>query len=403
MKRILFFVIAVFICGNLFSQTPLSYRFRKPTSVNATTWKFSSVAPGIDAIVNIINTKNATVDRIDDSTIYPFAWQPFIRYTNSMSNNSDSSYVEFRISFQNNSNGTPSSQSTLAMTVIDCDGSNTIRELVKVSLPATATVLSGSQLVEWADTSLLNIVSGTTNYSNIDTSIYAAMTQINFTNVSSYTMRIGAVGRVSANSVRQSSFYFKPFTAFNQALPVNLLSFRAKLENNVNAELTWSTTSEEDLNRFEVYRSNDGLNFYPIATVKANNFSSDVMNYSYTDYNIENKGVFYRLKLIDNSGNYKFSHVSLVKLNIPTRPVSVAVYPNPATDYVNIQLNTTDESGSKVEILNAFGKEVQCFINPEISAGNAVMIDVKDLEKGVYIINILNNDGSSTSSKFIKR
>jgi hypothetical protein len=402
MKRILFFVVALYVCGISTAQIAPTYAFRKPTAVNATTWKFSSVISGVDAIISVIGSKNATLDRIDDSAVYAYAWQPFIKYTSTMNSMSDSSYLVFNVSFVKSGTGTASAQSNVAMTVIDCDGSNAIRELIKVALPATATVISGSQLTEWKDTSLLNIISGTTNYSNIDTSIYAAMTQINFTNIASFTMRVGAIGKVSANSVRQASFYFKPFNAFVQPLPVTLTNFDVKLTNQ-NADLNWSTVSEENMKSYEVCRSTDGINYMSIGSVNASTNSNELINYSFTDFNaadMKSAVIYYRLKMIDNQNYFKYSNITQIRSNWSSDFETVTVFPNPTTDFVQVELPSDSEI--KVTLVDMNGKVVETSDNSD-SSNNMIQFDVRNLVNGVYFINIMNNDGTSSSRKFIKR
>jgi hypothetical protein len=400
MKRILNFVIAIIICGNLFSQTAPTYSFRKPVSNGANSWKFVNVLSGVDAIVTITGSKNATLYRIDDSTVYKSAWQPFIKITNSTNSSSDSSYLEFKIVFQK-TNGTPSSQNTLAMTVIDLDGSNSLREFIRTSNPATNLNIANSAITRWSDLKWLNAVSGTTNYSNIDTSNYAAMTQYNYSTVKTFTMRVGVVGSISGGTVRQHSFYFKPFTIMTVALPVTLTRFDAKLDN-MGSELNWSTVTEDNLNRFEICRSANGQDFYPIGTVNATANSNEATDYNFTDNTVSAAGaavVYYRLKMVDNNGKYVWSNITTVKTNGSVKATTVTVYPNPTADFVNVNMNAETEAG-QISIVDAFGKTVQTEMT---QMNNNVQFDVRNLQNGIYFVQISNNDGSTTSSKFIKR
>ena len=235
MKRIFNLVALIAICNIAFSQSAKSYQFRNP-SKSGSTYTFLSVAPGINAIVTVTASKNASVDVMDDSSVYKQAWQPNIRYTNATSNANDSSYVEFKVDFVKSSNKNADLQNLVSMTIVDCDGpgnSNTYREFVRVSMPATTKLIKNSTITTSFDACWLYFKSGTTQFSNIDTSNYAAMAQVNFTNIYSYRMRVGALGIVSANSTRQASFYFKAFTAMVVPLPVTLNNFEAKVNNQI--------------------------------------------------------------------------------------------------------------------------------------------------------------------------
>jgi hypothetical protein len=371
-------------------------------AVNSTTWKFTNVTSGVDAIVAVTGSKNASVNMIDDSSIYAYAWQPNIKYTSKMNNSSDSSYVEFTINFVKTSNATASVQSTLAMTIVDCDGNSNFREMVKVSLPASARGISGSLITSVQDSKWLSFIGGTTDISGVDTSVYKAMSQVNFSNVSTYKMRVGVLGKINANDTRQASFYFKGFNAMIVPLPVTLNNFEASVENN-NGEISWSTSSEENLNQFEVTRSIDGKNFTTIGSVNAIGNSNEINAYNFSDANVANlkvATVYYQLRMVDENGDYRLSSIAQVKLNNVISTVSV--YPNPTSDYLNVSLTETIEVESAISIMDANGKAL-ALTTPSNINGSNIQLDIRQLENGIYFINILNNDGSLTSAKFIKR
>ncbi len=148
MKRIFNLVALFAICNIAISQTQKTYHFSNP-SKSGSTYTFLSVAPGINAIVTVTASKNATVDVMDDSSVYKYAWQPNIRYSNATSGANDSSYVEFKIDFINSSSKAAEVQSSVAMTIVDCDGpgnSNTFREFIRASMPATTKLIKNSTI-----------------------------------------------------------------------------------------------------------------------------------------------------------------------------------------------------------------------------------------------------------------
>ncbi|MDI1233078.1 MAG: T9SS type A sorting domain-containing protein [bacterium] len=400
MKRIFNLVALLLFVSNIFSQANQTYKFRKPISVNATTWKFASVVSGVDAIVTVIGSKNASINMIDDSAIYAHAWQPNIRYTKTMTNSTDSSYMEFNIEFVKSSNGTADIQSLLAMTIVDCDGNSSFREMVKVSLPAVGTGINGSSINLSQDTKWLKFIGASTDYSGIDTSVYQAMAQVNFVNVSSYTMRVGVLGKITAGTNRQASFYFKAYKAMVVPLPVTLNHFSAILENN-NTELSWSTSSEENLSKFEVMRSFDGINFQSIGTATARGNSNELNEYQFLDINavaFNQSKIFYQLRMIDENGDYKLSN--MVQLRMSTI-ATVSVYPNPSSDYLNVNLSEAIDTDAAVSISDINGKNVE--LNSTSNNGTSIQFNIQQLENGVYFLNLLNNDGSVTATKFIKR
>ena len=92
-------------------------------------------------------------------------------------------------------------------------------------------------------------------------------------------------------------------------VPLTLLSFNAaKAANQVN--LNWVTTSESQLSRYELERSTGSAGFVKLAQLPAKgNQNAGQNNYAYTDGPLFPVSVFYRLKMIDNDGKFKYSKV----------------------------------------------------------------------------------------------
>jgi hypothetical protein len=104
--------------------------------------------------------------------------------------------------------------------------------------------------------------------------------------------------------------------------------------------------------------------------------------------------------MVDENGDYRFSNIAQVKLNNVISTVSA--FPNPTSDYLNISLTETVEVESFISIMDANGKAV-ALTTPSYSNGSSIQFDIRQLENGIYFVKILNNDGSLTSAKFIKR
>lgn len=390
------------ISDNLFAQAPY-LRFRKPTTSDNVTYKFAHVVSGTDAFISIVGSRNASISRIDDSATNAFAWQPFISYGRA-SNSTDTSYIDFKITFKNSSTGDNVSLSRMALTIVDLDGSGSgsYREMVAASKPSTPRGITGSTITSIG--SLLNnmFLSGTTSFSNIDTTNFVAMAQVDYTNVNTLNLRVGVVGRVSSATTRQSSFYFKPFSSMNLVLPVKLIDFNATAADNNNV-ITWKTTSEENANRFEVYKSLNGVDFELAGDVAAAGFSQTLQSYSFTDASIaENVTVFYRLKLIDNDGSFSWSRiVTVAATNANTTKVQ-SVYPNPTSGVLNINFSQLSETNFNVQVIDAFGKVYQQVNSDDLNGSSTVSFDLTDLNTGIYFVKVSSDCGQSDLTKFTK-
>lgn len=89
----------------------------------------------------------------------------------------------------------------------------------------------------------------------------------------------------------------------DRTLPVSLASFTATATDNA-IELNWSSTSEENLDRFEVERDNEDGSFTNLGTVSATGSGSD---YALTDNAPLQGENTYRLQIVDADGQRSYS------------------------------------------------------------------------------------------------
>lgn len=97
----------------------------------------------------------------------------------------------------------------------------------------------------------------------------------------------------------------------NVIVPVTMLKFTAVQKGN-NSLLQWQTATEINSDHFEVERSTDGRNFIIIGTVRANGFTSSIIDYQLTDYSPEMGMNYYRLKIVDRDGLFQYSEIAIV-------------------------------------------------------------------------------------------
>jgi hypothetical protein len=418
MKHLLTLLMLLGMGGIMYAQTgcnPPSFFFNNLSSSTGSggvgsTYTFSNVTTDVNAVVTITKAQNAATSTgfIDVPGNYPNAWQPYITFPSTRNNAFDSSYLEFKIEFR--IGAAPFSlisENCFAMTIIDCDGANSsssYREMVKVSLPGTPRGVANSTISVHQDAKWLLYKSGIAVFNDIDTNNAAAMGQTDFpTTVNTFYMRVGVVGRVSANTQRQFSFYFKSFPSMVAPLPVDINGFKARL-NNGNGLLSWSVAGESGLDRYEVYRSFNGLDFLPLGSVKALN-AQQFSEYVYQDNHVSSSGeeiAYYRLKVIEHDGREVWSNTTmLVCTEASSAALPLLVYPNPANATLNVNAGYVPGPDCTIQVLDIYGKSVIDNFTPTFN-GHIYSLDISSLDKGMYFVNISNVDGSSASARFIK-
>jgi hypothetical protein len=178
-------------------------------------------------------------------------------------------------------------------------------------------------------------------------------------------------------------------------LPVELLGFKATAQHNNSVILDWTTALEQNTQNFTLERSRDGLNFYPLSTLKAKGSHSV---YQYTD-NQPFLGVnYYRLKINDLDGKTSYSKIASAVIGGKT--FKVKVFPSLVTDVLNI---TTD--GGEIadfQIVNLAGQVLVSQSKTMVSSNGLLTVNVGDLAAGIYLVRAKNTEGVAATVKIVK-
>jgi hypothetical protein len=193
----------------------------------------------------------------------------------------------------------------------------------------------------------------------------------------------------------------------NGFLPVSMIDFSGIYKNDGKVELAWTTTFEQNSDRFEVERSVDGINWETVGSAKAAGVSAIKKNYTYTDNvgrNTANKkDLYYRLKMVDLDNKTSISRILVVRVYNTRSTKMISVSPNPAKNDIvaTIQLNET--SVVVLKVLNSAGAEVMrktAKLSP--GASTITMEGTSKLNPGMYVMEVVVNSNERMLVKLIK-
>jgi endoglucanase len=171
----------------------------------------------------------------------------------------------------------------------------------------------------------------------------------------------------------------------NGSLPVTLIRFVGKRIGHED-QLSWSTAHEEKFDHFEVEQSTDAINFITLGVVNSTGSVTSTANYSFQTS--ASPGIFfYRLKLVEDDGNYSYS--SLICLG-KYGDIRFYVYPNPASSEFFIE-SKTNETFS-VSIIDMQGKTLYTK-----STQGFLAMESSSLPKGIYIIKLIDDRSGEIS------
>ncbi|KAA3631845.1 MAG: T9SS C-terminal target domain-containing protein [Bacteroidetes bacterium] len=168
-------------------------------------------------------------------------------------------------------------------------------------------------------------------------------------------------------------------------LPLNLLSFNAKT-NERTIDLFWNTMHEVNVSAFEIERSQNAVEFKNIGQVTAIGNSADIQTYSFTDAAPITGTNYYRLKMVDQDGSFRYSP----KVSIEIKPdiENITVFPNPGDEQIFLQLETSNSEDITIMIYNTVGQFVLEQVFPAEPGFNQFSFDITNFSSGLYFMEV---------------
>jgi hypothetical protein len=181
--------------------------------------------------------------------------------------------------------------------------------------------------------------------------------------------------------------------SFSNPLPVELISFSAKLKDATHTLLNWSTASEFNNNRFDVERSEDGSNFIKIGEVQGHGTTNTVEDYDYSDNfgSIASSVLYYRFKQIDFNGEYMYSPIKAVMLT--SKASDVKAWYNKDADRIMLKVICGSSTLASVKVYDINGKIVSGAEVEAIKGENSFTFDATGIAKGIYSLVYLTTEG----------
>ncbi len=169
-------------------------------------------------------------------------------------------------------------------------------------------------------------------------------------------------------------------------LPVELASFSASV-NSKSVTLNWRTETEVNNYGFEVLRqSKPDKDWTMLGFVNGNGSSNTPKSYTFEDNNLTPGKYSYRLKQIDNDGQYEYSNSIDVNIGITDKFELRQNYPNPFNPTTSISFSLPAAGNVRLTLYNILGEEVKSIVNEFKESGtHTIKFDATELNSGIYI------------------
>jgi hypothetical protein len=174
-------------------------------------------------------------------------------------------------------------------------------------------------------------------------------------------------------------------TCLALVLPVNLISFNYAVIDKM-VELQWQVSDEINLKEYIVEKSEDGNQFNYLGTIPSSALTGAFKNYVYKD--AITPMAYYRLKMVDIDGQYRYSKILLYK-NAGLGVNDITVYPNPAgkNTYIrlpialrnkNLRISLNDETGRTLYTKNQKANSTTLLLTIPENVFGMVVIQIEE-------------------------
>lgn len=175
-------------------------------------------------------------------------------------------------------------------------------------------------------------------------------------------------------------------------LPLTLLSFTA-VRSGANGLLQWSTSDAAGTSRFVIEKSTDNLHYTALDSVAAAADANGVNNYQYTDTHLVHGINYYRLRMVDQNGQFDYSPIRTID---GAGQGGITIYPNPVQNgnlYISSTVNT-----QLIRLMDISGKtilqvETQGYLNS---------LPMGAIARGIYFVEVVTDTGSTVQKILVK-
>jgi len=150
--------------------------------------------------------------------------------------------------------------------------------------------------------------------------------------------------------------------------------------------LLWETAQEQNSKYTEVQRSADGKTYSAIGQVAAAGTSTQPRNYAFTDKSPLSGRGFYRLKMVDIDGSFKYSKVLQVTTGVAG--TAIKVYSNPFHDQVGVVIPAVTSEKLVLSLFDQTGKMCLRQNYTTQRGNNIVNLYPGGIAAGVYLLHV---------------
>jgi hypothetical protein len=181
-------------------------------------------------------------------------------------------------------------------------------------------------------------------------------------------------------------------------VPVRISYVEAERRGNDN-QLDWAVTCFLQFANFEIQRSNDGNNYTTINTFQADELRCR-QPFSFTDANRTGPS-YYRVRVGDIDGRFYSSKIVVLYGTSKGFDINL-VTPTIITSQATLNISSATDGFAELLITGIDGQTVHRSRHGLYKNNNTIILSVANLQRGLYYITAVNNEGIKKTVSIVK-
>jgi trimeric autotransporter adhesin len=209
--------------------------------------------------------------------------------------------------------------------------------------------------------------------------------------------------RIFANVNTTNNNYDFDFGFKFALLPVSKLDLTATCSGNT-VQLKWETLDEHNTRQFFIEKSTGSQTTFTATASQAaaGNTNGSRVYTEQDDITVAAEAtLYYRIKLVNNDGTFKYSNIAIIKQN---KPSDVLVWPLPFNKTLNLLVGVASKQQATVQLVNAAGNRVYSAPQQLVKGQNHILITTPhELPAGMYLLRVNGEAGAVIASEKVIR
>jgi len=157
-------------------------------------------------------------------------------------------------------------------------------------------------------------------------------------------------------------------------------------------QVSWTTSTEINNDRFEVERSINGRDWSVIATVKGRGYSNTLTTYDIYDAKPEIGRNLYRIRQLDTDGRSSYSIT--VSVQVKAEGTTVSLLNNPVGNHITLDFLSETKSNIRARLVDMSGRLVSNKVMAIQSGAQRLQMDIPaGTSSGLHVLQLTNESG----------